>query len=262
MTRIRTLIVDDEGPARRKIRRLLETDPEIEVVGEAATGPEALAYIRSLRPGLVFLDIQMPGMNGLELAKAIAGEPNPVVVFITAFDQHALQAFEVQAVDYLLKPFDPDRFRQALARAKEQVKLRTNRDLSHNLQSLLAQLQPAPPAFPDRILIELDERAFFLVVEKIHWVEAAKNYVNLHTQTETHTLRSTLESFAIKLNPQKFVQVNRSSIVNLDRIRELQPWFHGEYRIILTNGTELMWTRRYIGRAAELLNRNRMKNEE
>ncbi|MBX7221588.1 MAG: LytTR family DNA-binding domain-containing protein [Blastocatellia bacterium] len=257
MSELRVLIVDDEAPARRKIRRFLEADASIRVTGEAATGLEALEQFQSTKPDIIFLDVNMPGLDGFGFLAALQAEPRPLVVFVTAYDQFALKAFEVAAFDYVLKPFDPDRFQQVLQRIKEQIALQRKSELGANLHNLL---QKSAPRFPEHVLVESKERAFFLAVLEIDWLEAARNSVTLHTQGKTFQVRGTLEGLAQKLDPQKFIQVNRSHIVRLESIQELQPWFHGEYRILLKDGTELMWSRRFLDRLPDLVNKSRAEN--
>jgi two-component system, LytTR family, response regulator len=229
---IRVLIVDDEPPARRKVRRYLERDPGIGDIGEAATGAEAIAAIRSFQPDLIFLDVQMPDMDGFAALEAAPEPHNFHVIFLTAHDEHALRAFEAEALDYLLKPVDPERFERALERAKEQIKLR--------------QRSPEPqPRYLQRILVEKNRRESFLRVDQIDWVEADRNYVCLHSGGEIYTIRGTIDGLSKLLDPSQFARVSRSAIVNLDRIKEMQPWFHGERRVVLKDGSELTWTRRF-----------------
>lgn len=250
MSQIRVLVIDDERPARRKICRWLETESDIEIVGECSNGLEAVEMIQQAQPDLIFLDVQMPGLDGFGVLAALELEPMPQVVFVTAHDEFALRAFEVHALDYLLKPFDADRFAKVLTRARKQLQHRTPDDLDDRMRKLLAELQPKPLT---RLFIQQNERAFFLPVENISRIEAAKNYINLHTTTgESYLLRGTIEGILRRLDPAKFVRINRSQIVHLDSIQELQPWFHGEYRILLKDGTEAMWSRRYLDRSSDL----------
>jgi two-component system, LytTR family, response regulator len=224
---IRVLIVDDEPPARRKVRRFLERDGDIGDIAEAGSGKEALDAIRTGHPDLVLLDVQMPDMDGFAVLEHVPSPRDFHVVFLTAHDEHALRAFEAEALDYLLKPVDPDRFERVLDRAKQ-------------------QLRQAPPAkFARRLLLEKNGKEFFVPVEKLDWVEADRNYLCLYAGQETYLLRSTLENLARQLDPDQFARISRSELVNLDQIREMQPWFHGERRIVLKNGKELTWTRRY-----------------
>jgi two-component system LytT family response regulator len=237
---IRALIVDDEPPARRKIRRGLERDPDIGAIREAGSGEEAIAALRDFAPDLVFLDVQMPGIDGFGVLAAAPGPRAFHVVFLTAHEQHALQAFEAEALDYLLKPVDPERFDRSLERAKEQVRLRSAR----------ATVDDTRP-FLKRLVVQKDEREIFLPVERIDWADADRNYVDVHTAGEVYTVRTTLEQLVRELDPDQFVRINRSQLVNLDSVKEMQPWFHGERLIVLKDGRELMWTRRFrAGRAA------------
>jgi len=223
---MRVLIVDDEPPARRKVRRFLERDPEPVEIAEAGSGAEAIAAVRSFDPDLVFLDVQMPGMDGFAVLEAVPARRFHVV-FLTAHDHHALRAFEAEALDYLLKPVDPERFERALERARQRVARR------------------APLRFLKRLLVEKNGREIFLPVEQLDWAEAVRNNVVLHAGRETYTVRATLESLARQLDAEQFARISRSAIVNLDSVKEMQPWFHGERRTILKDGTELTWTRRF-----------------
>jgi len=232
---IRVLIADDEPPARRKVRRFLEDDPEIGEIQEAGSGEQTLAALRSFAPDLVFLDVEMPGMDGFSALEA-APEPRDFhVVVLTAHEHYALRAFQSEALDYLLKPVDPERFERALARAKEQVALRRERTG-----------QPEPVRrFAKRLLVQKAGREIFLPVERLDWAASDRNYVQLHAGAEAYTIRATLENLAEQLDPEQFVRINRSELVNLDRVKEMQPWFHGERRILLKDGTQLTWTRRF-----------------
>lgn len=250
MSKIRVLIIDDERPARRKIRRFLESEPDIEVVGEACDGREAIAVIQSEKPDLIFLDVQMPGLDGFGVIDAVDAQPMPQVVFVTAHDQFALRAFEVHALDYLLKPFDLARFRKILSHARAQLQRNKTEDMD-KMSKLLKEIREAE-RYAERLLINAEERAFFLQVDRINWIEAAKNYVNIHAGNEAYLLRGTIDGLHKRLDPSKFIRVNRSQIVNIDSIKELQPWFHGEYRIILKDGTAMMWSRRYLDRSSDL----------
>jgi two-component system LytT family response regulator len=235
---IRTVLVDDERPARRKMLRILSAAPDFEVVGEAGDGAEAIQVIARLRPDVVFLDVQMPKLDGFQVAAALS-PPLPEIVFVTAHDQFALKAFEVHALDYLLKPYDEDRFLKVLERVRDR---RGNHEL---VQRLLAGIHTGS-RYADRVLVSENERAFFVPVSAIDWMESARNYVTLHAGGKTHMLRGTLDAFSKRLDPSAFVRVNRSAIVRLDSIRELQPWFHGEYKIVMRDGETIMWSRRYV----------------
>lgn len=254
MEPVRVLIADDEPPARAKVRRFLAADPEVDVVGEAGSGPEAVEAIRRLRPELLFLDIQMPGADGFGVLAALEGEALPHVVFVTAYDAYALRAFEVHAVDYLLKPFDADRFRTALVRAKERVRARVpaDDDLEQRIRRVLAEARPAPAAYLDRVLVRTGGRAVFVRTDEVDWLEAEENYVRLHAGTESYLVRGTLAGLEERLDPAKFIRVHRSHVVNLGSIRELHPWSHGDWMIVLRDGRELMLSRRYRDRIPEL----------
>lgn len=242
--KISTLIVDDEPLARRNIRLLLKDDAEIEIIGEAASGREALALIKKHSPDLVFLDIQMPELDGFGVLESIEAARLPAIVFVTAFDQYALKAFEFHALDYLLKPFDDARFEKALRQAKLQVGQRELKDLSQRLVALLggrednATAVSPPPQYLSRLLIKSSGRVFFLKTDEIDYVRAEDYYVKLHVGRKGHLLRETMNEMETKLDPAKFLRIHRSTIVNIERIRELQQHFNGEYIVVLHDGTE------------------------
>jgi two-component system, LytTR family, response regulator len=250
---LRVLVVDDEAPSRRKILRLLRQEQGVQIVAEADSGEAAISAIEKLHPDLVFLDVQMPGMDGFGVIKNLSanGLPVPRIIFATAHDQHALRAFEVHAFDYLLKPVSEVRFREALRRAREQHAQSSDSHVSR-LRDMLEQMQ-RERGFPDRLLIHEDSRAFFVPVREISWVEADRNYLVLHCGKKSHTLRGTLDSLQNTLDPKLFVRVNRGSLVRLEAIRELLPWFHGEYKVVLQDNTELRWSRRYVTQRPEIL---------
>jgi two-component system LytT family response regulator len=250
---LRVLVVDDEAPARRKVLRLLREEAGVNVVGEAESGEAAVAAVKKHRPDLVFLDVQMPGMDGFGVIKSLQAAKIPLsqVIFITAHDKFALRAFEVHAFDYLLKPVGEERFREALRRARMQHEQSAN-GISARLETMLEQIEKEKNV-PDRILIQEEARSFFVPIKEITWVEAERNYLLLHCGKKTHTLRSTLDSFQETLDPKLFVRINRGTLVRLDAIRELLPWFHGEYKVILQDNTELRWSRRYVTERPELL---------
>jgi two-component system LytT family response regulator len=250
---LRVLVVDDEAPARRKILRLLREEPAVEISGEADSGEAAVAAIKKQHPDLVFLDVQMAGLDGFGVIQSLhaAKIPLPRVVFITAHDRFALRAFEVHAFDYLLKPVGEERFREALRRARIHQEQSPD-GYASRLGAMLEQLQ-REKSLPDRLLVQEDSRAIFVSVKEISWVEADRNYVLLHCGKKTHTLRSTLDTLQNTLDPSVFVRINRGTLVKLDAIRELLPWFHGEYKVMLHDNTELRWSRRYVSRRPELL---------
>jgi two-component system LytT family response regulator len=250
--KIQALIVDDERLARKRIRSLLKNERDVEVVGECADGAEALAAIRKQNPDLVFLDVQMPEMDGFQVLQSVGADLMPAVVFVTAYDKYALRAFEVHALDYLLKPFDEDRFGEALRRAKDQVLGSSNGDLHDRLLALIEHLRSGE-RYVDRLLVKASGRVLFLKTEDIDWIEAAGNYVRLHVGRESHLLRETMNTIETKLDPARFLRIHRSTIVNLDRIKEMQPWFSGEYVVLLKDGTELRLSRGYRDKFDERL---------
>ena len=252
MEKIRTLIVDDEPLAREGIRMLVEDDPEIAVVGECANGHQALSAFAEQQPDLVFLDVQMPEINGFEVLEAVSHERLPVVIFVTAYDKYALRAFEVHALDYLLKPFTRERFQGALERAKAQIRRRGEQELNQTLRSLLEDLRPHKN-YLERLVIKTAGRIFFLGVEEIDWIEAAENYVRLHAGRESHLVHGTMNKLASRLNPAQFLRIHRSTIVNLKKIKQLEPLFHGEYVVTLHDGTQLSSGRSYRQQLQSLL---------
>lgn len=252
---IRTLIVDDEPLARDKIRSFLEAEPGIEVIGECRDGHEALLAIEKEKPELVFLDIQMPELNGFEVLENLDVDPLPKVVFVTAFDQYAIKAFEVHAVDYLLKPYDRERFRDALDRARTELERQEVGAMKEQLQTLLADLDKRRSDYRERLVVKTSGRVIFLKVEDIDWVDAAGNYVRLHVQGEQHLLRETMSRLEKRLDPKRFLRIHRSTIVNIERIKELQQQFHGDYVVILKEGQRLTLSRSYRDRIQDLLGR-------
>ena len=247
----RTLIVDDETLARDRLRHLLQAEPEIQIVGECTDGREAVETIQRELPDLIFLDIQMPELDGFGVLEAIKDRPMPVIVFVTAYNQFALKAFDVHAVDYLLKPFDRERFQVALRHALEQVKHRSDKSLAERQSAALAELKP-PSKTSERLPIKSGGRVIFVRIDEIDWVEAAHNYIVLHVNKDSHLLRETMNAFEARLSPDKFVRISRSTIVNIDRIKELQPMFYGEYTVTLQNGTRLTLSRRYRDKLQQL----------
>lgn len=251
MAPIRALIIDDEPLARERIRSLVAADVEIEIAGECANGDEAVGAILRERPDLLFLDVQMPGTDGFEVLEAIPPEAMPVVIFVTAYDQHALRAFEVHALDYLLKPFDEERFRRSLERAKEFLHARRMRTPDGRLDALLEDLA-AERRYLRRLVIHAPGRVFFLRAEEIDWIESAGNYVRIHVGPEAHLHRETMRELEARLDPERFLRIHRSTIVNLDQVRDLKPLFHGGYVVTLKDGTELASSRNYTERLRAL----------
>ena len=242
--KIRTIIVEDEPLARERLHDLLVADPDIDLCAECGDGRSAVEKVHELEPDLLFLDIQMPELDGFGVLAELSMDKLPAVVFVTAYDQFALKAFEVHAVDYLLKPFDRERFRAALQRAKDRIGLQQSTPAGEGLRALIADLRPETKSL-QKIAIKSAGRVTFVKVEDLDWIEAADNYVSIHSGTASHLLRETLTALSMRLPPEKFVRISRSCIVNLDRVKELQPLFHGEYCVFLNDGTKLTMSRNY-----------------
>jgi two-component system LytT family response regulator len=253
--RIRVLIVDDEPLARERIRDMLSDDPEVEVVSECANARDAVTTILKQPPDLLILDVQMPGKDGFSILEELGPARTPPVIFVTAYDQYAVRAFEVYALDYLLKPFDQERFDKAIRRAKDHIRGGASEDLSQRLLAALEQIK-SKPTYLERLVIKNNGHLFFLKTEEVDWFEAEGNYVRLHAGKETCLLRDTISSLEGQLDPKKFVRVHRSAIVNIDRIQELQPWFHGEYRIVMRDGEQLTLSRSYRDKLNDLLGKS------
>jgi two-component system LytT family response regulator len=226
---IRVLIIDAERIERERVREMLKEDPDVEVIGEYDNGIEALTAIRNLLPDLIILDIHIPGIDGFSLLESIPRDRLPAVIFVTAFDRYALRAFEVSALDYLLKPFGLDRFRKAMRRAKVQMKRERIEEDRRDI---------------DRIAIRTGKKVFFLKSEEIDWIEAEGNSVRLHSGAQSHVIRTSISSLESELDSEKFVRIHRSTIVNVDRVRWLEPSAHGNYRVILHDGTQLVLSRK------------------
>lgn len=236
------IIVDDEAPARDRVRDLLAGEPDIAIAAECASGCEAIAAIGTHRPDLLFLDIQMPQVNGFDVLRALPAKQLPAVIFTTAYDQHALEAFEVHALDYLLKPFKHARFKAALQRAREHLQKRGANDSDTRLLALLERFRPAR-TYTTRFVIKTVSRVVIVKAGDIDWIESAANYALLHVGDKTHLHRETMRSLEEQLSPEQFVRVSRSAIVNIERIKELQPMMKGEYIVTLHNGKQLTMTR-------------------
>ncbi len=262
---IRTLIVDDEPAARDGIRVLLAADPEVEIIGECADGETAARMIRDDPPDLLLLDVQMPGQDGFALLRDVGPERITAVVFVTAYDQYALRAFDVHAVDYLLKPFDDERFRQAIDRAKQQIRQGQLGDLHERLLALLRDAPGGAPAagtqppadgrYLKRLAIKAGGRVTILSVKDIDWIEAEGDYVKIHVGKAWHVLRETMKRLEAQFDPGRFVRIHRSTMVNVERIRELQPYFRSEYVVILHDGTTLKLSRGYKDHLEAVLGR-------
>ena len=259
--KIKAIIVDDEPPARRNLRALLKGVPDIELVKECGNGRDAVREIRALEPDLVFLDVQMPELDGFAVLENLAGQPLPVIIFVTAYDQYALKAFEVSALDYLLKPFDDARFHKALAQARRQIEQQDASELGRKLLTLLGtrevKTDAPPPRYLTRLMVKTAGRVIFIRTEEIDWVEAYDNYLRLHVAGRAHLLRQTMNDLEAALNPEQFARIHRSTIVNLDRVKELHSHFNGEHLVILHDGTELKlsrsrreWLEQWLGAGA------------
>jgi two-component system LytT family response regulator len=251
-TQMRVLIADDEALARRRVREMLRGEPDVEIIGECSNGTETAEAITSLKPDLVFLDIQMPGASGVDVASTLEGTTRPMVIFITAHDQYAVRAFEINAVDYLLKPFDRERFAQTLERARLAFRSRRDTRVNEEILSLLGELR-SRNQYLDRILIKNNERVIIIKAEEIEWIEAQGNYIRIHFGKQSSLMRETLGNLAAQLDPKRFVRIHRSQIVNIDHILELQPWSHRDYRVVLRNGTQLTLSRTYRDQLYQLL---------
>jgi two-component system LytT family response regulator len=253
MSAIRVIVVDDEALARRRITRLLADREEFEVVGEFDSGRKAALAIPEIDPDLLFLDVQMPEMGGFEVLDSLSRARPPVVIFVTAYDDYALRAFEVHALDYIMKPFDDDRFEEALVHARARLRLESEDSMRHRITAVAQALQglgeaSSPPSTPgtrwvERLVVRTQDRAWFVRVADIDWIEAADYNVRIHTPERTYTTRETLSGIAEQLDPRVFVRVHRSTIVNIDRVREVQPYFHGAYILVLQDGTEIRLSR-------------------
>lgn len=270
MSTIRTLIVDDEPLARERIRSLLEPETDCQLVGECSDGRQALSACQEFAPDLVFLDVQMPEVDGFEFLEALEdslqhqsprnGKRLPAIIFVTAYDQYALRAFDVHALDYLLKPFDDDRFARALGRVREHLRMTANgreengNGMQRRLLSLVTDLKSRPRQM-ERLVVRSAGRVFFLKVDEIDWIEAASNYVRIHVGAESHLLRETMNGIEARLNTEKFLRIHRSTIVNVERIKELQPWFHGDCAVILHDGTRLTLSRSHRDKLQKLFAR-------
>jgi two-component system LytT family response regulator len=253
VSNLRILIADDEPLARDRLRALLPKDVAFEIIGEYGSGTEAVEAIRRDNPDIVFLDMQMPGCDGLQVVAGLPAADRPAIVFVTAHDKFAVEAFGVRAVDYVLKPFDRERLETALERAAEYVNARRAGALGARLEGLLASAGSPPPARPVRLAVKADGRFVFLKLDEIVWVEAADNYVVIHTSGGERLMpRDTLSSLEERLGPQ-FTRVNRSAVVRIDLVKELQPTAMGDYTILLRNGTRIPLSRALRGRFEKFL---------
>jgi two-component system LytT family response regulator len=249
---IRAVIADDEALARKFIRRMLRDDHEVEIVGECSNGKEAVTMIKKQNPDVVFLDVQMPEMDGFAVLESIRVDQLPEIIFTTAYEQYAIRAFELHALDYLLKPFDQARFKDAIKHAKERLRSRDQKDGRLQMNALLESIKNKPQ-YLDRLVIKAGGRITFLSTNEINWIEADDKYVHLHTGKISPMVRQTLNAMETQLDPRKFRRIHRSAIVNVERIKELQPLFSGEHSILLEDGTKLTLSRSYKDKLFELL---------
>lgn len=246
------LVVDDEKHARTRILKYLGKDPEITVIGECTNGKEAIESIRKRKPDIIFLDIQMPEIDGLGVVETIGVDNMPAVIFVTAYDQYAVNAFKVNALDYVLKPIGQERLNEALNKAKANLGGDNMGDLNNRLMGLIKQMNQEQSDYLDRITIKSSDHIYFIKVGDIDWIEADDNYVRIHTNDKTHLLRETMKNLENTLNPSAFLRIHRSAIVNMDRIKEIQQWFNNEYVVILKNGKELTMSRGYRDKAKKI----------
>ena len=263
MGQIRVLVADDEPPARDRLRNLLAKSGDFEIVEESASGHEAVVAIRKHSPDLVFLDVQMPGLDGFGVVAEIGAEAMPTVVFVTAFDQYALRAFEACALDYLVKPFDDERFARVLERAREDVRRARLDGLCGKLQALLSEAPKEPTQTSsgpklagdsaDRLVIRSAGRVLFVETREVDWIEGAGSYVRLHVGARSHLLRQTLSHLETVLDAERFLRIHRSTMVNRRRVRELRPRSHGESLVVMHDGTELKLSRSYRDRLSRLI---------
>jgi two-component system LytT family response regulator len=238
--KLRAIVVDDELVARLRIRRMLDADPSVELIAECADGEAAVAAIRGERSDLVFLDIQMPEMDGFEVVKQVGVELMPVTIFVTAYDQYALRAFETHALDYLLKPFGKARFAEALGKAKQHVAGQLNRQA---LESVLATLGQVANRYVKQIPVTQGGRVVFVDTARIDWIDSNGNYAQIHAGDQQYEMRETLSAIERKLDPLEFVRIHRSTIVNVRSIKEIHPWFRGHHLVVLKNGRKLRMSR-------------------
>jgi two-component system, LytTR family, response regulator len=253
-SRIRTLIVDDEPPARRRIRSLLQREGDIEIVAECRDGREAIVAVAAQQPDLVFLDVQMPEVDGFGVMAALPPGRMPAVVFVTAYDEFALRAFEVHALDYLLKPFDRERFEVALTRAREQIQLRRQGSSDLRLLALIEGMNAAPAAFQKRFAVKSGGRIRFVETDEIEYIGAEGNYIRLHTGQTSYLVRESLGSVESRLDPALFLRIHRGTLIRIDRIREMEPLFQGEYLIVLQSGARVRSSRGYRSSLHRALN--------
>lgn len=254
--KIRTVIIDDEAPARARIRQLLKNESSFEIIADCSNGRQAVEVIEREKPDLIFLDVQMPGLTGLEVCETLAAAKValPLVIFVTAYDEYAVRAFEVHALDYLLKPFDRERFQKALGRARDHLNRAPTGATDTRLTALLEDLRTDTKR-ASRLVFKENGRVIFIRAETIDWLEADGNYVRLHAGADSHYIRETLAGLEAQLPAESFMRISRSLLVNLDRIKELQPIFYGDYVVILRDGSKLNMSRNYRDRLEAILAR-------
>jgi two-component system, LytTR family, response regulator len=248
---IRTLVIDDEPLVRTSILKVLRQDKEIEVLGECGDGPSALSAILAERPDLIFLDVQMPGLTGVEILDNVEESKLPVTIFVTAHKDYAIEAFESNAVDYILKPFGQDRLKRSILRAKVRLASSPGSAYASQLLKALAALQ-REQQYQDRIAVPVNGRILLIEIKDIDWIEAERNCVRIHVASRAYELRATLSAVESKLNPRQFARIHRSTIVNMARVKEIHPWFHGHHKVLLNNGIELRMSR-YQSESVEIL---------
>ncbi|WP_321476432.1 LytTR family DNA-binding domain-containing protein [uncultured Paludibaculum sp.] len=249
MPKLRAIIVDDEAPARLRLRELIERDARVSIIGECASGADAVVAVNRTRPDLLFLDVQMPVLDGFQVLAELGPESTPVTIFVTAYDRYALAAFEAHALDYLLKPYSDERFERALARALAHIEMQRRDELASRVLAMLERR----PADPTRLAVKSGDRVILLKTEEIDWVEAAGVYVELHVGKKVYLHRMALTDLEAQLDPARFIRIHRSTLVNLDRVRELAPCTHGELYVLLMDGTRLKLSRSYRARFEERL---------
>jgi two-component system LytT family response regulator len=251
---IRVLLVGDEAATRQTLREIIQTLPEMKIVGECANGIEVVTLIKEQPVDLIILDVEMPEANGFAALEIIPAEQLPLVIFITTHERYAVRAFDFNAIDFVLKPFNRERFEKALLRARKQLLHESSQTLDRQMFFILRAIK-AKTDYAERFIVKTNGHMFFIKTEDIDWIEAEGNYVSLHSGKEAHLLRDTISALESQLDPKKFLRVHRSTIINLDRVKELQSWFHGDYRIIMQTGKELMLSRSYRDRLSGLFGR-------
>jgi len=242
--RIKVSIVDDEPLARKRVAQLLEKESDVEIVADCADGLAAISAINKHQPDLIFLDVQMPEVSGFDVLRELKGGKTPAVIFVTAFDQYTIQAFDVSAVDYLLKPFSEERFRQAVSRARQHLRPKSENDDGQRFSRLLDHLNLSK-GFLERLIVSHKNRLILVPVNDVDWIESYGNYLKIHAGSKTYLLRETMNALAARTDPEKFIRIHRATLVNVERIRELQPMFGGLYTVVLRDGTELTLSRNY-----------------